>query len=206
MPDELSDRLEIVNLENKISQHTAIGRLRKRAQDVLVTNGSPYMGQECLARFDQKDAKYEEDPKVNRRRSMFITSHVPDDFPEDGLAREKYIFVGQWERRRMRKEGEIPTIEEVRTYFDPGHLIRFGYSFRDQDAKHIKGMVHKKGVWQARVSNPRKFTIPNLIRAQLIERGPCPWVMLTEQEADLEHIKNVIRELELWPIEMEPLQ
>jgi hypothetical protein len=120
---DLAGRLMPVEI-TKTQYRNGRGRLMlPNCAQVFVTNGARILDPDgrCLVKFDSE-------PGTDQ--GNMVVSGFPKDTTPEGWEPGKYIFYGAWENW-MKKEGFLPTLEEVNKYYDPGQAPWFLYLSKD---------------------------------------------------------------------------
>lgn len=114
---DIRGRVEKVRLLPKFSTHNkfALGQFYS-GHKTQIRNMHPYVKNTCLVRIDPHNPDY----------SNFISLKIPNDFPNSGLDNADVVFIGRW-NRYWRHLGDVPTIPELNSYYDPGKMGRFVY-------------------------------------------------------------------------------
>jgi hypothetical protein len=201
--NNLKGKLVKVNIERQISSRCALGNLNGTC--VLVNNAVPYVGQECLVKFDiiTRDNYLGNIVKAGDPFGNFITSNIPDSFPEKGLNPEQYILTGLW-KQRMRKKGRYPTLNtEISRYFYPGDTIWVVY-LTDYSTRR-KGRVSITSNKDNRKVIRLERSIKELIELNLPYSDRFSRVILSESRSQLERITQEAEEKGLTAIQMKQL-
>jgi len=173
----------------RCSKYCALGRYN--GEKLLVTNGTNYIGTECLVRFDS-DARSLEKGLIGN----FITSVIPPDFHD--VSYRQYLLLANWEER-MKKNGRYPTIVEINRYFDPGNLVQAYYlSLKPDGDRSVRTHIFSNGYHSSKVSTKKMLDILTIRRRTRL--------IIAETDYVMNSIHNNISEMGLVPILMEPLR
>ena len=182
-------RLEIVHIEDILPDRGAFGRFH--GGSILVENAADYAGMECIVKFSLWPKLGEEEITCN-----FITSNVQSNF--QGLARDKYILVGVWEPW-MEKKSDIPYLEEISRYYDPGDVGEV-YFFRDNKPNKSGGLAVVDGLGRIGIHE----TVSALVMDYLTDYDVYSRVVVAEP-LKVVNVLQRICEFGLIPVLMQPL-
>ncbi len=186
----LEGRLESIFVQGRHSVNYAYGQGGRMHDVVLISHGNHFSRQQCLVRFEREQLS---DLPIG----YFITTQVPPQFR--GLSKEQYILYALWEPT-MKKAGEYPRLDEIKEYFNPGHVTALAYCKKDADKKHRRVMITPNGM-----SCPlRNYDV--IVRKELPEPWRSARLIIVEDASQLEKVNHIITEHHLIPIKMEPLQ
>lgn len=128
MDNTLKGMLDIALIKSRYTN--GISRGVYNGQNILVTNGTQHITENCIVRFGYKT-----------NNVSFITSQVPDNFTV--LPANKYVLLGIWEKY-MQKSNKYPTLNEINKYYDPHDMPQAIFL---TEAKWDRAAIQPKGVW-----------------------------------------------------------
>jgi hypothetical protein len=201
--NNLKGKLVKVNIERQISSRCALGNLNGTC--VLVNNAAPYVGNECLVKFDimVRDNYLGKVVKAGDPFGNFVTSNVPDNFPKQGLNHDQYILTGLW-TKKMKKKNKYPILNgEISKYFYPGDTIWVVY-LKDCSTRR-KGRVSITSNKDNRKVIRLERSIKELIALNLPYSDRFSRVILSESRSQLERITQEAEEKGLTAIQMKQL-
>ena len=183
-------RLEAVMIKERKANSVAIGSLSDgKKVKVYVFNGNNYLQRNCLVRFKLKKPGY----------CNFVSLRIPDGF--QGLPNDAYALVGLW-KGYMAWEGELPRLDEINRYYDPG------------DATCLIFLARKKGSdgldrFAITPYNSYRFEGDSLTDClKNVDPSRSARVVIVPDDLHGEHLDDAVREIRdagLIPFVMEPL-
>ncbi len=192
--EDLRGRIEKVYIDTEVnpSQECAIGVLNRA--EVLVTNGAKYVGKDCLVKFDiNLNPDYDDRIPIGN----VITSNIPDHFK--GISQDKYILYGLW-TPDMKKVGDVPTIEEITAYYNPGDAPFMFYLKKDSKAAKGRFLIKSSGAF------PFHITVRKLVTKGWRTPENLAKVVIAESEKQLkEQVSKEVYYHGMTPIWMEAL-
>ena len=183
---DLKGRLEKVRIIRQYDKSSAArGWADDQGRQFIVYDSVPYIGRECLARI------------LGPRHAQFISQRVPRDF--HSLDSDDYILCGVW-APWMNKRQEIPTLAEIRKYFNPGGMRKVYCSFA---GRRGKVNVRQSGKQCLRSHASYKWAIDRHLQQG---RHAQPRLIILDSELKIPSLEDVVSRRDMLLVRMDPRQ
>ncbi len=194
----LKGKLEKVRIIEQCSERCSLGYVNfndKNETEVIVSDSIKYLDKDILARFNNYTKHGNILPLGN-----FISSQVPKDF--ESFYSDEFILLGKW-----KLEWNIPDnnnfylpLSHVNNYYEPGKMGSALF-FKNNGDNNLVYQLFPNSYDELDNSQDIEF----LIHEHLPSPESHPRVILCDSQDYIKIIKKDIRNLELEPVEMEPL-
>ncbi len=190
----ISGRLEVVHLEYDVGNDGAMGEVIRTGMKTVVAKGGPYVGGDCLVRFDGRRPRNDED----LRKSSFLTTHIPKG-SEEGIDAKAYTFYALWEER-MDQRDDLPTLNDINEFYDPGKMRQTAYIFQTDEGENEARLIHSSAVV------PIEFDFNKIVHHYLPNgQGGSPVILAETEELMAKAAREILKQGK-WPIRLEALQ